>query len=176
MICFVTGRFLKVFHGFQLQSTSVRPFPLILLPILCIKHHFLLSYRNTWLSLYFILIFIINSLMLLTPSTGVKRAVLKSTELYDMSVLDDAFKMMPMAQGFKWQLFALLCCCCIGMAGTEAMLFLLLKKEGGLSPAHFAVEKMRNYVWYPLLRAFSRGKFFKFRAVSDQAVDVHIEM
>ena len=92
--------------------------------------------------------FIINSIMLLMPSTGVKRAILKSTELFDMSVLDDAFKMMPMDQGFKWQLFALLCCCCIGMAVTEAALFMLLKKEGGLSLAHFAVEKMRNFYLY----------------------------
>lgn len=114
--------------------------------------------------------------MLLLPSSGRSLPILKSETSFQMNALDDVFKMMPLADSFKWQLYFLLCSCSVGMAVTEWLLFHMFKKENGRTRWHFFGEKIRNYVWFPLLRAFSRGKFFKFRAVSDQGAEGHIEM
>lgn len=137
---------------------------------------FICSYRNRWLTIYFVAVFVMNSVMLLLPSSGRSLPILKSEVLFQMNALDDVFKMMPLPDTFKWQLYFLLCFCSVGMVATEWLLFHMFQKENGRTHWHILVEKIRNYVWFPLLRAFSRGKFFKFRAVSDQGAEGHVEM
>ena len=142
----------------------------------CIIWIFCHRYRNRWLVIYFLLIFFFNSMMILLPSTGMSMPVLKSTERFDMNVLENAFKMMPLSVRFKWQLYFILCSCSAGMAFTEWALFTLFHKQNGRTMFHSHMERIRNYTWIPLLRAVSRGKFFKFRSLSDQVVEDIVDM
>jgi len=134
-------------------------------------------YRNRWLLLYFTFVFLFNSVMLLLPSHGRRESILKSPALYGMNTLEAVFKMMPMPDDFKLQLYALLCCCSIGMTLTEWCLFKMFQKSNGRTPLGQFAEKTRNYVWIPLMRALSRGKLFKFRSVADgDGVECHVDM
>jgi hypothetical protein len=124
---------------------------------------------------YFSAIFVFNSLMILLPSTGSSASILKSTSLFELNALDEAFKMSPLPSAFKLQLYLLLCCCGVGMAVTEFALFKMFQRRNGRTLWHVTSDKMRDYVFFPLLRAFSRGKLFKFRAVTEQATEMPLE-
>jgi hypothetical protein len=113
---------------------------------------------------------------ILLPSTGMSVSILKSTESFDINVLENAFKMMPLPVRFKWQLYFILCSCSVGMACTEWAFFKFFQKQNGRTLLHLQMERIRNYAWIPLLRAISRGKFFKFRSISDQVVENSVDM
>jgi hypothetical protein len=133
------------------------------------------SYHNRWLIVYFAAIFAFNSFMILLPSTGSSASILKSTALFELNALDQAFKMSPLPQPFKWQLYLLLCCCGCGMALSEYALFKLFQKHNGRALWLVLGEKIRDYACFPLMKTFSRGKFFKFRAVAEQAAEVQLD-
>jgi hypothetical protein len=130
-------------------------------------------YRNKWFLFYFVFLFAFNSVMLLLPSTGRDVSILKSATVSSVNVLDDVFKMMPLPDGFKLVLYAVLCAGCFGMVVTEWMLFKMFQKHSGLELWQMMVHKFWSYAVLPLMRVFSFGKIFKFRAVSDQAAEVN---
>jgi hypothetical protein len=125
--------------------------------------------------IYLLAIFVFNSLMILMPSTGMSVSILKSTTLSQANALDTTFKMSPLPSSFKWQLYFLLCCCGAGMVATEVALFKLFQLRNGRSFWRELADKIRDYVCFPILRAFSRGKFFKFRSVAEQATDIALD-
>jgi hypothetical protein len=95
--------------------------------------------------------------------------------MVELNALDQSFKMSPLPQPFKLQLYFLLCSCGVGMAVTEFALFKVFQKHNGRSLWHVLSDKVKDYVCFPLLRVFSRGKFFKFRAVAEQASEIQLD-